>query len=608
MKRIVALLAALALLGGLFSAAAAEEEKISYTGTVVGGSLHLREAPSSDGKIITTYKKGTKVEILENDGTWCRVQVGKNTGYMMAQYLDIKANYTHVGWVRTQRNGRVLNVRAAADPHAAVVYKTMGGAAFETVAEEKEGWYKVRVGDGFGYLPAAGTEPLDGDYLPDITPPAEGEITPESLRTAPREVGSAATVSFSEGDFTYAVTYPSLPGWDHANGEISYWAQETLRLFQEDHAENHAGEKASYTVEYQSVRADGRYFSVLLLGRYRVGDLYVDTAYALNFDEGTPEEEAGARELPRMDDMVTQEQPRALFCLESDLSALLPAPACGYDGKPDLSCLQYAVLGKEGIEAVLPAGQYLPGALGTRKMTVLYDQIADCLDPDCLDAGFIADHRRKIDPTKPMIALTFDDGPSEETDRILRVLTRCGGRATFCVIGNKLELYPDVVKRTIAQGSEIATHTWSHPHLDRISSSAARSQITRSIDAIRELTGGYEVRVLRAPYGRVTAAVRSLCREKGLLIAKWEVDTEDWQTRNADKTYKAVMRGAKNGVIVLCHDIYETTATAMERAIPELTAQGYQLVTVSELLSFHKDGAQPGKVYTRLDPENIRTD
>ena len=85
MKRIMALFAVLALLAGMAFWGTAEE--ITYTGTVTGGSLHLRKEPDSSSKVIQTYKSGTQVEILENDGTWCKVQVGKNTGYMMTQYL-----------------------------------------------------------------------------------------------------------------------------------------------------------------------------------------------------------------------------------------------------------------------------------------------------------------------------------------------------------------------------------------------------------------------------------------------------------------------------------------------------------------------------------------
>ena len=91
-----------------------------------------------------------------------------------------------------------------------------------------------------------------------------------------------------------------------------------------------------------------------------------------------------------------------------------------------------------------------------------------------------------------------------------------------------------------------------------------------------------------------------------MIIAHWEVDTRDWSHRSASKTYNNIIKGAKNGMIVLCHDIYSTTADAAEKAIPELVAKGYQLVTVSELLSFHKDGAKPGTVYSHLDPANIR--
>ncbi len=90
-----------------------------------------------------------------------------------------------------------------------------------------------------------------------------------------------------------------------------------------------------------------------------------------------------------------------------------------------------------------------------------------------------------------------------------------------------------------------------------------------------------------------------------MIIAHWQVDTEDWSTRSATKTYNAIMKGAKNGVIILCHDLYASTASAIEKAIPELVNKGYQLVTVSELMSFHKDGITPGTVYAYLDPANI---
>ena len=149
MKRIIACLAALALLAGMIGWAAADE--ITYTGTVTGGSLHLRKEPDSSAKVIQTYKSGTQVEILENDGTWCKVTVGKNTGYMMTQYLDIKANYPHLGWGRTAADGTVLNFRVGAGTTFPIVYKAMSGCSFELV-EEAGSWYRVRIKDQFGYI------------------------------------------------------------------------------------------------------------------------------------------------------------------------------------------------------------------------------------------------------------------------------------------------------------------------------------------------------------------------------------------------------------------------------------------------------------------------
>ncbi len=89
------------------------------------------------------------------------------------------------------------------------------------------------------------------------------------------------------------------------------------------------------------------------------------------------------------------------------------------------------------------------------------------------------------------------------------------------------------------------------------------------------------------------------------MITRWQIDTKDWSSRNTSKVYKAIMNGAGNGEIILCHDLYPTTAAAVEKAIPDLIEKGYQLVTVSELLSFHKDGPVPGKVYNWVDPKNM---
>ncbi len=593
MKRIFALLAALALLCGMVSFAVAED--ITYTGVITGGSLHLRREPSSSAKVIQTYKAGTEVQILENDGTWCKVQVGKNMGYMMAEFLDIKPNYPHLGWGKTADDGTVVNVRAGAGATFPVVYKAMSGCAFELI-EEAGGWYRVRTGSQFGYVEKDKIQTLSGDFelafsIDDTT----SAITASSLQTAVREYGSPKSIVRSEGDFTYSLTYPET-GVAAADAALSAWTQGMLRAFEADQKQNHPAEKASCAVEYQSISLDSRYHSVLLIAEYKVGGLKAEAVLALNIDS-----QEGA--VLDNESLFSANENRALFCLESAASKLIPKPTDGYASAPDKTWLKYAALAHDGVQLYLPAGLYIPQGWGTRRLTLRYTQVAECmpLSSDTLDSFL-----RVIDPSQPMIALTFDDGPSEYTDRILNVLLEYDARATFCVIGNKVNLFPDVLRRTVAGGNEIACHTWSHPNLTNLSAAKVRYQIESTVNAVRDITG-YEVKVLRPPYGKHNKTVRSICAEMDIVIAHWELDTRDWSSRNTNKVYNAIMKGTKNGYIILCHDLYATTAAAVEKAIPELIAKGYQLVTVSELLSFHKDGATPGKVYNRVDPENIVT-
>ena len=593
MKRFLAFFSVLLLLLGAFPA---RGEEITYTGTITGGSLHLRQEPSASGKVLGTYKSGTKVEVLDNDGAWCRVTVGKKTGYMMAQYLKIQANYPHLGWGKTPGDGTVLNLRAGAGDTFPVVYKAMSGAAFELI-EEAGGWYRVRCGSRFGYIEKEKITPLSGEYALGFSLSGqENGVTAAEMRSAPREAGSAKTVTKGEGNFTYSLSYPEM-GLAPADDKISAWVGDALRLFEEDHRQYHENEQGSFTVEYQALSVDSRYKSVLLFGEYRVGEMKAETLLGLNLDM----EEA--RVLDNLD-LLSQNKLRGMLCLAGAVSSVLTGPTDGYGVQPDESWLQWAVMGRDGLQLWLPCGAFLPAGLGTRRLELPYAQVAECMG---LSSPTVNSFIRVVDPSKPMIALTFDDGPSEETDKILAVLMEYNARATFCVIGNKVEAYGDVIRRTLAGGNEIACHTWSHPKLTNLSADNIRRQIENTNNAVRNVTDGYEVKVLRPPYGSHNKTVRNICAEMGIYIAHWEVDSKDWSHRNANRTYNTIMKGAKNGVIVLCHDLYESTAAAAARFIPDLVAQGYQLVTVSELLSFYKGGAKPGTVYNRVNPENIDT-
>ena len=203
---------------------------------------------------------------------------------------------------------------------------------------------------------------------------------------------------------------------------------------------------------------------------------------------------------------------------------------------------------------------------------------------------------RRVDTDKPMIALTFDDGPGPGTRRILRALESVDGRATFCMVGDRVNDYAQTARMVAEQGSEIATHTLSHPNLAKLSAGEVRAELEQSIAAIEQVTG-VRPGVLRPPYGSTSEDVQQICREMGVVIANWNVDTEDWRVRDADAILNHVLDNARDGAIVLCHDLYPETAAAMEQAVEELAAQGYQLVSVSELLQARAGGGSAGKIY-----------
>lgn len=207
-----------------------------------------------------------------------------------------------------------------------------------------------------------------------------------------------------------------------------------------------------------------------------------------------------------------------------------------------------------------------------------------------------ANQSRALDYTKPMIALTFDDGPSANTARILAALDKHGARATFFMVGDRVGKYSSAAAGVARQGSEIGSHTWNHKDLTTLTGADIRRQLVDTSNAIYSATGVRPI-ALRPSYGKYNSRVTGICKEQGHIIVNWNVDTLDWKTQNPDAIVAEIMKSAKPGGIILCHDLYGCTAEAIEKAVPQLMARGYQLVTVSELLTY--TGMQPGSVYNK---------
>ena len=207
------------------------------------------------------------------------------------------------------------------------------------------------------------------------------------------------------------------------------------------------------------------------------------------------------------------------------------------------------------------------------------------------DANMDNDMERKIDPAKPMVAITFDDGPSQHTPPILDVLERFGAVATFYVTGNRVESHREIVQRAYELGNEIASHTWSHPRLTDLSDDDIRTELRNASNAIESIIGSPPLN-MRPPFGAYDERVSSTVAEFGLPIIMWSIDPMDWRTKDADSTYDFVMGNIRHGDIVLMHDLTESTAEAAVRLIPALIRRGYQLVTVTELMQY--SGITPG--------------
>lgn len=200
------------------------------------------------------------------------------------------------------------------------------------------------------------------------------------------------------------------------------------------------------------------------------------------------------------------------------------------------------------------------------------------------------------------VALTFDDGPDpEDTPRLLQHLRARNVKATFFVIGRNVNAYPKVLEQTFADGHEIANHTMTHPQLSKLSDAAVTKEIAGCNEAISRVLGGYQVQCLRPPYGAFTTRQKEWAlREFGLPSIMWSVDPLDWKIRNASHVSNALIRGASPGGILLAHDIHPTTVAAVPPVLDALLAQGYQFVTVSQLINLENGSRPPAAAVLRF--------
>ncbi len=201
--------------------------------------------------------------------------------------------------------------------------------------------------------------------------------------------------------------------------------------------------------------------------------------------------------------------------------------------------------------------------------------------------------RPDLDPGKPMIAFTFDDGPNAETtNRILDAFEKNKASCTFFIVGNRTfrDANEACIKRMIENGFQLGNHTYDHKHYG---SDVTIEDITGCADRLNEISG-HGPTAFRPTGGYLSDIIKQNC---GAPIVLWNIDTEDWKTRDGNKIYYKILDEAKDGGIVLMHDIYPSSAYAVECVIPKLIENGYQIVNVAELAYYKGKTLENGTTY-----------
>lgn len=215
------------------------------------------------------------------------------------------------------------------------------------------------------------------------------------------------------------------------------------------------------------------------------------------------------------------------------------------------------------------------------------------LKDNALSAPTMAVAGRQLDPNKPMVAITYDDGPNPETTPIvLDAAEKCNARATFFVLGNRLSEAAPILQRTVSLGCEIGSHGWNHTAFSSLSGGGLIRQQNNTSARI-EAAVGFGPKISRPPYGSLSGTAR---RNSPYPYIMWSVDTLDWRHRNISKTLASVM-SAEDGDIILMHDIHMPTAEAAELIFTELHNKGIQTATVSELAYYRGIFMQRGQKY-----------
>jgi len=209
----------------------------------------------------------------------------------------------------------------------------------------------------------------------------------------------------------------------------------------------------------------------------------------------------------------------------------------------------------------------------------------------------IAPYISEVPTAQKVVALTFDDGPLDiTTPKILKILKEKQAKATFFVLGECAEKYPELIREEVAEGHEVGNHTFDHRRLSNLSEPNVDEEIKKTEETLLEVAP--KPTLFRPPQGRLNKTTVRIARDLGYLIILWSVDPQDWRYPPVGTIVNNVMNNVRPGSIILLHDgkYPSVTPEALYFIIDELQARGYKLVTVSELLQYYEEQVKRDKV------------
>lgn len=203
---------------------------------------------------------------------------------------------------------------------------------------------------------------------------------------------------------------------------------------------------------------------------------------------------------------------------------------------------------------------------------------------------------RMLDTRKPMVAITYDDGPHRGiTDEILKIFDEYDSVATFFIVGERIEKNADILKEALRLNCELGHHTFSHKDMSKLSEAQLKEQLNMTQEAVSELVDkDYVLKIARPTFGNTSTSLQNYMNFPLIL---WSIDTRDWSHKNAEKSVAEVLMHVQDGDVILMHDDYEATVEATRILVPELIERGYQLVSVSELFTYKQIELIPARIY-----------